>query len=234
MTSSVSKSTPKPVAVKVSGASAGIQSADYKLEPDTQVWWSTPILRRTYDPAGDVCRALKALVLERAETGANVQKSNQGGWHSDEDLLSWGGPAIAQLSQWITAASQDMTTAISGGQVYRGKLELNAWANLNRTGQYNTMHTHPSCVWSGVFYVETGDRPTPSHPKSGVIEFLDPRAGAEMVITPGIPFGQAKVFIPENGQMIMFPSWMKHMVHPYWGQADRISIAFNVRLRPNL
>lgn len=230
----MSESTPHSSTVNVPEASPGIQSTDYKLEPDTLVWWSTPILRRTYDPSGEVCAALKSLVLDHAETGKNVKKSNEGGWHSDEDLLSWGGPAIAQLSQWITAASQDMTTAISGGQVYRGKLELNAWANLNQTGQYNAMHTHPSCVWSGVFYAEAGDPPTPEHRKSGVIEFLDPRAGAEMVITPGIPFGQSKVFAPKNGQMIMFPSWMKHMVHPYWGDGDRVSIAFNVRLRPNL
>lgn len=230
----MSEPTPHSSTVNVSATSSGIQSTDYKLEPDTLVWWSTPILRRTYENAGDVCVALKSLVLDRAKTQKNVQKGDEGGWHSDEDLLSWGGPAVAQLSQWITAASQDMTTAISGGQVYRGKLDLSAWANLSRTGQYNAMHTYPSCVWSGVFYVEAGDPPTPEHPKSGVIEFLDPRAGAEMVITPGIPFGQGKVCTPKNGQLIMFPSWMKHMVHPYWGEGERISIAFNVRLRPNL
>lgn len=212
----------------------GVQSTDYTLDPDTLVWWTTPILRRVCDSSGDISAALKALVLERAAAGKNIKKSNEGGWHSDEDLLSWGGPAIGQLQQWILQASQDITQTISGGQIYRGKVELNAWANLNRYGEYNSMHTHPSCVWSGVFYAETGDPPTPDHPKSGAIEFLDPRAGAEMIVTPGVPFGQSKVLTPKTGEMIVFPSWLKHMVHPYWGEGDRISIAFNVRLRPNL
>lgn len=217
-----------------SGSKPGLESTDYTLEPDTLVWWATPILRRTWDRSGDVSAALADLVLKHAQTDKNVKKSNEGGWHSDEDLLTWGGPAVAQLQQWIVAGSQDLTTAISGGQVYRGKMELNAWANLNRHGDYNAVHTHPSCVWSGVFYAQTGDPPSPEHPKSGVIEFLDPRAGAEMVVTPGVPFGQPKFYVPMTGQMIMFPSWLKHAVHPYWGDGDRISIAFNVRLRPSL
>jgi hypothetical protein len=29
--------------------------------------------------------------------------------------------------------------------------------------------------------------------------------------------------------MLMFPSWLQHCVHPYFGDAPRISIAFNVR-----
>jgi uncharacterized protein (TIGR02466 family) len=89
-------------------------------------------------------------------------------------------------------------------------------------------------VWSGVYYVDAGDPPNADRPKSGAIEFLDPRAGAEMMAAPGLPFGETKSFIPETGQMIVFPSWLKHMVHPYWGDNDRISIAFNIRVRPNL
>lgn len=212
----------------------GMQSTDYTLEPDTLVWWSTPVLRRRFANTEAVNQGLKDLVLERARTTKNVQKSNLGGWHSDEDLLAWGGPDIAQLQQWIVGAFQDLTSVTGGGQQYNGKLELNAWANLNRKGDYNMVHTHPACVWSGVYYVETGDPPTPEHPKSGVIEFLDPRAGIEMVVTPGLPFAQTKAAVPNSGEMIVFPSWLKHFVHPYWGDGDRISIAFNVRIRPDL
>lgn len=212
----------------------GMQSTDYTFEPDTLVWWSTPVLRRSFPNAEAVNKGLKDLVLQRAATTKNVQKSNQGGWHSDEDLLTWGGPEIAQLQEWIVGAFQDLTLVTSGGQQYQGKLELNAWANLNRKGDYNMVHTHPACVWSGAYYVETGDPPTPEHPKSGVIEFLDPRAGIEMVVTPGLPFAQTKSASPVAGEMIVFPSWLKHFVHPYWGEGDRISIAFNIRIRPNL
>ncbi len=33
---------------------------------------------------------------------------------------------------------------------------------------------------------------------------------------------------PLPGLMVMFPSWLKHMVHPFSGNGERISISFNV------
>jgi hypothetical protein len=35
---------------------------------------------------------------------------------------------------------------------------------------------------------------------------------------------------PAPGLMIVFPSWLKHMVHPYYGTGERISVAFNVEV----
>jgi hypothetical protein len=33
------------------------------------------------------------------------------------------------------------------------------------------------------------------------------------------------------GLMVMFPSWLKHMVHPFFGSGERISTSFNVRVQ---
>ncbi|MBT7449597.1 MAG: hypothetical protein HN793_02110 [Rhodospirillaceae bacterium] len=219
---------------KSTKAESGMHSTDYTMDSDALVWWTTPVVLRRFKGVAAVNSELKSLILDRASSDKNIQKSNQGGWHSGEDLLTWGGPAIAQLQAWIVTAFKDLTEVTSDGQVYTGKIELNAWANLNRRGDYNTIHTHPACVWSGVYYVDVGEPPSAEHPKSGAIEFLDPRAGAEMVAIPGLPFGEAKSINPETGQLIVFPSWLKHMVHPYWGEGDRITIAFNIRIRPEL
>jgi len=35
---------------------------------------------------------------------------------------------------------------------------------------------------------------------------------------------------PEPGMLVMFPSWIDHMVHPHHGPDDRISIAINIKL----
>ena len=221
----MSKPTAKPM--------PGMQPSDYTVEPDTLVWWTTPILRLTCDGHGKVNEGLKELIYGRIGSSDGTKKSNEGGWHSEEDLLTWGGPAIAQLQNWIIEAFQDLTRTISGSQIYKGKLELNAWANVNRSGDYNIIHTHPACVWSGVYYVDAGT-PTPEgQGKAGALEFLDPRAGTEMIVIPGSMFGHTKVEHPKTGDLIAFPSWLKHLVHPYSGAGDRISIAFNIRIRPN-
>jgi hypothetical protein len=33
---------------------------------------------------------------------------------------------------------------------------------------------------------------------------------------------------PLPGLMVMFPGWLKHMVHPFFGSGERISISFNL------
>ena len=212
----------------------GMQPSDYTHGPETLVWWSTPILRRTCEGHERVNEGLKNLVYDHITSGDGTKKSNEGGWHSEEDLLTWGGPAIAQLQNWIIEAFQDLTSAISGDQQYTGKLELNAWANVNQTSDYNVIHTHPACVWSGVYYVDAGTRAPDDRKKAGALEFLDPRAGAEMIVVPGSLFGRTRIEYPKTGDLVAFPSWLKHLVHPYGGQGDRISIAFNIRIRPNL
>jgi len=208
-----------------------LQASDYAQEDDTLVLWSTPLLRRQWPDFTEVNEELKRLVLTRAAEGAGDSKSNVGGWHSKEDLLTWGGEAIATLQSWIVTSFQDVTRAMTGGEVYDGVLELNAWANVNRTGDYNSLHTHPACAWSGVYYVDIGSEAPEGRPRSGALEFMDPRAGADMIAVPGAGFGAAKLIRPSNGEMIMFPSWLNHSVHPYWGERERISIAFNIRLR---
>ena len=68
----------------------------------------------------------------------------------------------------------------------------------------------------------------PDHPLSGLLELLDPRPFTEMVATPGEPFGQKAIIKPEAGAMVLFPGWLYHFVNPYFGEGERISIAFNV------
>jgi hypothetical protein len=64
-------------------------------------------------------------------------------------------------------------------------------------------------------------------PLSGVLEFLDPRAGAEAVSAPGDPYGELFRVRAQAGLLVMFPSWLYHWVHPYAGETPRIAISFN-------
>jgi len=203
---------------------------DYELEDNLYVLWNTPILHKVCNGFEEANKKLEIQINQALLLNKGVSKSNEGGWHSNEDLLSWGGEAISWLQNWIVSCVGTLSSSISGGSSYQGKLELNAWANVNIYGNYNNIHTHPACAWSGVYYVRVGE-PNPEYPKSGSIEFLDPRAGSEMVLSPKVLFGREKIIQPGEGEIIIFPSWLKHWVHPYWGLGKRISIAFNVRMR---
>jgi hypothetical protein len=56
----------------------------------------------------------------------------------------------------------------------------------------------------------------------------DPRPVAAAALIPGFDFGYRERIEPEPGLMLIFPSWNVHMVHPFHGDGERISIAFNI------
>jgi hypothetical protein len=77
-----------------------------------------------------------------------------------------------------------------------------------------------------VYYVDAGTNET-DRSLSGVLEFLDPRAGVEAVTAPGDPYGEPVRVRPEAGLIVIFPSWLYHWVHPYTGHTPRIAVSFN-------
>ena len=179
--------------------------------------YGTPILRHKLQNVAPICDGLKRIILatERAHpefrTGGRI-RSNQGGWRSNPDLLDWPGPEISLLRDAIAdAVTTIMQLAVGNDPARRIRPELSsaAWANVNRDGDYNVLHAHPGNHWSGVFYVSTG-RPTPDIQLNGCFEFYDPRSAAMMSTIPGFPFGNTLLIEPEEGFIMVFPSWLQH------------------------
>ena len=51
-----------------------------------------------------------------------------------------------------------------------------------------------------------------------------------MTFLPSIP---SRTYVrPRPGLMVLFPSYVPHMVFPHEGASERISIAFNLRKEP--
>jgi uncharacterized protein (TIGR02466 family) len=167
---------------------------------------------------------LQALVLSEETRYSSLGRSNIGGWHSRTDFLNHTQPAVAALTTWITWTVNQMVAATAGHGSFKGKMSLSAWATICRAGSYHAPHSHPDSAWSGVYYVDAGalDRSL-----SGVLEFLDPRAGVEAVTAPGDPYGEPVRVRPEAGLIVIFPSWLHHWVHPYAGHTPRIAVSFN-------
>jgi uncharacterized protein (TIGR02466 family) len=172
---------------------------------------------------------LQQLILTEERSHSSLSRSNIGGWHSRADLLQRPEPSIAALTTWLTWAVGRMIDASAGVRKFKGRLSLSAWATVCRSGAYHAPHSHPDSAWSGVYYVEAGMR-NADRPFSGMLEFLDPRAGVEAVTAPGDPYGEPLRVVPENGLLVIFPSWLYHWVHPYAGEAPRIAVSFNATL----
>ena len=201
---------------------------------DIQLRFSTPVLVKSWKEASIHGPVLKRLIKERQNQIEGVGLSNRGGWQSRDDLFSWGGESITALYGWIERCiyqihytyRQEAFMQLLNKNGGRLGHRLLGWANVNKKGDWNSTHNHPNCHWSGCYYVQV---PQPS----GRIALLDPRPNINMLSTGNDMidlFQQApqEVDVTE-GLIIIFPSWMQHMVTAHANQQERISIAFNWR-----
>jgi uncharacterized protein (TIGR02466 family) len=202
------------------------------MELDVTHAFPTFIGRVRLPDAEAMNHGLYALILAEESEYPSLGRSNIGGWHSRTDFLHRPDANVAALTTWITWALRRMIWATTGRELVTSTLSISAWATVCRAGAYHAPHSHPDNAWSGVYYVDSGSE-NPDQPYSGMLEFLDPRAGAEAVSAPGDPYGEPFRVQPQSGLLVMFPSWLYHWVHPYAGKTPRVAISFNAAIGAN-
>jgi uncharacterized protein (TIGR02466 family) len=199
--------------------------------------FAVPVLRHRWDDAAALNGSLRAAILAQEARSAGTAKSNAGGWQSSQDFLRWTGEAgrtlTARMAEAVNHATGRLIAALGtdAARTAQFSWKIAVWANVNRRGAYNKVHLHPGATWSGVYYVDAGDPPPPERRESGRLSLLDPTTAAQMTFLTGLLRPSLEV-APEDGLMILFPSYLPHMVHPYHGERPRISIAFNAHKDP--
>jgi uncharacterized protein (TIGR02466 family) len=212
---------------------SGKNSPDVDIRKSLSMLFATPIVVHDW-PDSDAHNAdLQQLVMSREAGDAKngITRSNAGGWQSSGNLITWKEPCIdvfrRRIEMLVTKLLQELVRDLGKDRSFR--LLLDAWANVNRRGDYNVVHTHPNCMYSGVYYVAPG-KPDPDVPHGGLLELLDPREAANYIQVTNTVLDARHFFDNKPGRMLLWPSWVKHMVHPFAGDGERISIAFNVNV----
>ena len=101
-----------------------------------------------------------------------------------------------------------------------------SWLNYTETNQYHHKHSHANSLVSGVFYINC-------HEELDKIKFFN---DTYKTIKPEIKTwnmwnSESWWFNVKTGDIIMFPSSLKHMVENKEGTNTRISLAFNVFIK---
>lgn len=204
----------------------------YPVTPDISVAFVTPLLIRNIPGFEQVNRGLVDQVLAAREEDGGVSVSNRGGWHSSPTLWEWDTPEVARFRAWVHDCMLRMAALPTQERNLR-EVDLEyvagAWANVNGHGNYNDAHVHPDSDWSCVYYAATGE-PEPGWERNGKLELRDPRNVAQTSTLARYGFARSLLIDPEPGKMVMFPSWMEHSVHPFYGSGHRISIAVNIKI----
>ena len=201
-----------------------------QLRSSMALQFGTPIINHTWPDSEALNSDLRALILRDEAANETADRTNIGGWNSEWTLLQRDEPCIARLKarieQLVRQTSTMMAAKTPDEEIPRLNLHLVGWASILRRGNYRIVHSHPGYMWSGTYYVSTGV-PTPDILYNGHIHFPDPRAGAQVIPIPGEKRYQYITYAPRAGAMLLFPSWLSHMVHPFQGEGERISISFN-------
>lgn len=210
--------------------------ADFDIDKSLSMIFATPLVVHDWPNSDAFNEEFADLVLAKEKELAekDVVRSNVGGWQSPGNLMNWPEPCIEIFRQRIEKLTSNLLQVLVRGDSSKRsfKLLIDAWANINRSGDYNIAHTHPNCMWSGCYYVTPG-KPDPNVTWNGLIELFDPREAANYVQVTNTVLDARTLIENVPGRMLFWPSWIRHMVHPYIGDGPRISVAFNVNVIEN-
>ena len=199
----------------------GIKPGD-KLQVQTYIWGPCVIRFKIKDE-------LKHLLIEEAKISTKDFRENLAGQLDKE--VGYGeesrNKVVPFISQYLGIYDQMF-------QKYRNKkyekkpeyFMSSMWVNFQRQFEFNPPHDHDGCL-SFVIYLSIPDELKKEHAaykgKSagpGGIQFLY-GDGQRDCITYMSHF-------PQEGDMFIFPAWLKHWVSPYKSDVVRVSVSGNI------
>lgn len=153
-------------------------------------------------------------------------KSNIGGYQSPKFLHSK--EELAPLFNYIAAISNHASEDLNF--VERDIFITNSWVNYNDTRQaINTEHVHGD-IFSGVFYLKVPE----NSGKLSITNFGMNQlwTGCKLCPKNNQFTAECARIEPEEGKILLWPSYLPHSVEPNNHDEERISISFNVIVVP--
>ena len=163
---------------------------------------------------------IKNKILEREQKGLGFRfDSIQGsGWQSNKDLLD---SEFPDLKKSLLIGVNEIL-----GQIYVDNASIrmiNSWANISRKGECTMPHIHEEASWSCVYYVTPTEDANLYLKDPRLLEYMD--KSHHYLKQPYANVIRKRPF--NEGEAIIFPSWLEHGVGAGTKDAIRISIACN-------
>jgi len=167
---------------------------------------------------------IKNKIIEKEQKGLGFRFDpiQGGGWQSNKDLLDLEfRPEFRDLKKSLLIGINKIL-----GQFYVDDSTIrmiNSWANISRKGECTMPHIHEEASWSCVYYVTPTEDANLYLKDPRLLEYMD--KSHHYLKQPYTNVIRKRPF--NEGEAILFPSWLEHGVGAGTKDAIRISIACN-------
>ena len=193
------------------------------------LFFSTPVWTTKINDYKNINKEMLEYVFDlKKKEPKGIVKSNFIGWHSNDFDLNDQPPKnfIEAIKIDINKALNDMNWDLSKQHVKINSL----WAIINEEGAFNQRHHHGNSDLSAAYYLSAYDN-------CGDIVFYDPRPAPlykhPISKSPNKLNASVNSVKPEEGLLVLFPSYLEHAVNPNYSNEKRIVISFNINLEKN-
>ena len=164
------------------------------------------------------------LELQKNDKTGNTH-SNKGGWHSPNFDLVNPGPPINFINSFKDFLKHLIADEFGWEYVPNKQRIVAMWAIINKKNSYNVRHNHQNCYLSSAYYIKKPEN-------SGDITFHDPKE-AKTYRFPEVEkytnySAQSITIKPEEGDLLIFPSYLYHDVGINLSDEERVVVSFNI------
>lgn len=201
--------------------------------------FAVPFGEARLEPCRDLNRELEALFLARENdehrnpTPTHVPQAEM--FESRFNLFLWPEACVQKLRTFMldcVAQTVLQSSDLKADDLTQLQIHNHTWFHVTRYAGSFVAHNHPLASWSAVYCVRAGEY-LPGQPQSGVLRFMDTRSGADAYLDianrrlrPEFAVKSRELRL-EEGQVIVFPSFVFHEVAPFYGSDTRITVATN-------
>tara|TARA_B100001057_G_C22598321_1_gene851763 strand:+ start:294 stop:896 length:603 start_codon:yes stop_codon:yes gene_type:complete len=141
------------------------------------------------------------------------------------DFLNGNAMILKDVREWIDSCIKKTINTIQMESVDYDITYKDSWYHITKINGMHENHIHPGCSWCGIYYLQSGDE------NSGDTVFENPVKST--YIDRGNLYlnnmSQYRVK-PQDGLLVIFPSFLSHYQAMYKGDKDRIVVAFNATI----
>ena len=157
--------------------------------------------------------------LEYLKTISYREQKQNGNYRSDDSYLLRN-EEFKNIKNFLKEAVDKFTTNVLNTK--QRLVITQCWANRNPKGSKHHEHVHPNSIVSGVMYFQINEKLPP-------ISFCKDRQDGIKLNPEKYNHMNSETFmLPcKPGELILFPSSLRHSVPTNHGEEDRISVSFN-------